>query len=80
MDQAGKALVQSVIDVTKALGKYSIAEGVEDYDKSIALAEMGCDSIQGYLFAKPMPPTDAAHTLEYLRSYQLAVTSENTLV
>ena len=51
----GSALVRSVIDVTSALGLTSIAEGVEHQSQRAALDALGCDCIQGYLFAKPMP-------------------------
>jgi len=58
-----RALVQSVIDVTHALGMVSIAEGVEQPDQYNALEELGCDAIQGYLFARPQPGLDTGQTL-----------------
>jgi diguanylate cyclase (GGDEF)-like protein len=58
-----RALVQSIIDVTHALGMISIAEGVEDPEQFSTLAELGCDAIQGYLFARPAPGTSTARTL-----------------
>jgi EAL domain-containing protein (putative c-di-GMP-specific phosphodiesterase class I) len=50
-----RALVKSIIDVTHAVGMISVAEGVEDREQYCALAELGCDAIQGYLFARPHP-------------------------
>ena len=32
-----------------------VAEGVEDQDQLEALADYGCDQIQGYHFSRPMP-------------------------
>jgi EAL domain-containing protein (putative c-di-GMP-specific phosphodiesterase class I) len=32
-----------------------IAEGVEDGQTAKLLKEMGCDQVQGYYYAKPMP-------------------------
>jgi diguanylate cyclase (GGDEF)-like protein len=64
----GKALVQSFLDVTHALGKVSIAEGVERQDQCATLKELGCDHVQGYLFAKPMPATNVARALLQLRA------------
>ena len=58
LNREGTALVQSVIDVTRALGLSTIAEGVERQDQYATLDEMKCNHIQGYLFAKPMPPAD----------------------
>jgi EAL domain-containing protein (putative c-di-GMP-specific phosphodiesterase class I) len=52
------AVIKSVIDVTTALGLGSVAEGVEQQAQLVALEELGCDNIQGYLFAKPMPAAD----------------------
>ena len=51
-------MIKSVIDVTTALGLGSVAEGVEQQAQLVALEELGCDNIQGYLFAKPMPAAD----------------------
>ncbi len=62
----GSALVQSVIDITCALGLSTIAEGVEQEDQCTALAEMACSHIQGYLFARPMPASEAARALQRL--------------
>src|ERR1019366_4003568 len=69
-NREGTALVQSVIDVTRALGLSTIAEGVERQDQYAKLDEMKCNHIQGYLFAKPMPPADAARLLQRLGTHR----------
>jgi len=58
-----RALVQSIIHFTHALGMTSVAEGVEKPDQYDALGELGCDTIQGYLFARPQPAVDTGRTL-----------------
>ena len=58
--------MQSIIDVAKALGMKSIAEGVERPDQLAALDELGCDYIQGYLFAEPTPPAQMADAFRRL--------------
>lgn len=63
----GAALVRSVIDVTSALGLSSIAEGVELPGQRAVLEELGCDYIQGYLFAEATPHANTARTLRSLR-------------
>lgn len=66
----GTAVIKSVIDVTAALGLTSVAEGVEQQDQCTMLDNLGCNTIQGYLFAKPMPSAATALALTQLRTNQ----------
>jgi diguanylate cyclase (GGDEF)-like protein/PAS domain S-box-containing protein len=68
LDPAGAAMVRSVIDLSVALGLTTIAEGVERPDQLAALNDLGCNSIQGYLFAKPMSNRLFADALMKLRT------------
>ncbi len=54
-DQRDSAIVESLIDLSHKLGIRVVAEGVEDKNQLSHLTSMGCDFIQGYYFAKPMP-------------------------
>lgn len=36
-----------------------MAEGVETHAQANLLARLGCDYLQGYLFSRPVPETDA---------------------
>ncbi len=49
------AIVRAAIDLSHALGLEALAEGVEDKDTLSSLIASGCDSAQGFLFARPMP-------------------------
>jgi predicted signal transduction protein with EAL and GGDEF domain len=49
-----RAVVDAVIHLAHALGLKVVAEGVETERQRDVLIEMGCDELQGYLFAKPM--------------------------
>ena len=49
-----RAVVDAVIKLAHALGLKVVAEGVENQRQQAILAEMQCDELQGYLFAKPM--------------------------
>jgi len=53
----GRALVQSVLDVTHALGKISIAEGVEQAEQCDTLADLGATTSRGTSSPGPCPPT-----------------------
>jgi EAL domain-containing protein (putative c-di-GMP-specific phosphodiesterase class I) len=49
-------LVGSLITLCKELGVTVVAEGVETAAERDTLAALGCDRLQGYLFAKPGKP------------------------
>ncbi len=51
----GHELVKSIIAMAKSLNMKTVAEGVDEESLVDQLREMGCNAIQGYIFAKPMP-------------------------
>lgn len=51
-------IVRSTIDLAHALGLRVTAEGVDDATKMALLKVMGCDQLQGFHIAKPMPLTE----------------------
>jgi diguanylate cyclase (GGDEF)-like protein len=54
-DRDALLIVRSTIHMAHDLGLKVVAEGVEDETTLARLAELGCDTAQGYLFARPMP-------------------------
>jgi diguanylate cyclase (GGDEF)-like protein/PAS domain S-box-containing protein len=50
------AIVESVLQLAKALGVRAIAEGVETLDQADALRDLGCVYAQGYHYARPGKP------------------------
>ena len=61
-DTATRVITESIINMVKALGFESIAEGVEESQQYDYLCSIGCDVIQGYLFGKPLS-TDGVEEL-----------------
>jgi EAL domain-containing protein (putative c-di-GMP-specific phosphodiesterase class I) len=57
-DPVDEAIVASITDLGHRLGLRVVAEGVEDVQTAARLVELGCDELQGYLFAVPMPGPD----------------------
>ena len=49
-----RAVVDAVVKLAHALGLKVVAEGVENTRQQQILIELGCDELQGFLFAKPM--------------------------
>ena len=59
------ALVRTVIELGHSLGMRVTAEGVETEAQLACLKQLGCDTFQGYLFERPVPPQ---HCLELITS------------
>jgi PAS domain S-box-containing protein/diguanylate cyclase (GGDEF)-like protein len=51
----GKIFVENIIIITKELGSYVVAEGVESENQVAILKKLNCDCIQGYYYSKPTP-------------------------
>lgn len=49
-----EAVTGSIVSMAKALSMETVAEGVEHREQVEMLKKVGCDYIQGYVFAKPM--------------------------
>ena len=57
--QRAEAIISGVIMTARLLGIEVIAEGVETEDQAHLLRHMGCDKLQGYWIARPMPANEA---------------------
>jgi EAL domain-containing protein (putative c-di-GMP-specific phosphodiesterase class I) len=55
IDAEDRALVEGVLGLGRAFGRQVVAAGVENADLVRALIAIGCDLMQGYGLAKPMP-------------------------
>lgn len=64
-DKDKAAIVRTIQSLAEALEMKTTAEGVETREQADALARLGCNFGQGYLFARPMQADDA---LAYWRS------------
>jgi EAL domain-containing protein (putative c-di-GMP-specific phosphodiesterase class I) len=57
------AVVEAVVAMARALDMTIVAEGIETEPAAAALAALGCQFGQGYLFARPMTPGAFAKAL-----------------
>jgi len=66
-DNDDLVIVRSTIDLAHNMGRKVTAEGVETQAAWDLLEEMGCDLIQGYYIARPMP---AEELIKWLAKFQ----------
>lgn len=54
-NQNDLGIVQNTLKLARTLSLEAVAEGVEDNNTKELLSQLGCNRLQGYLFARPMP-------------------------
>ncbi len=57
-DSAARAILESSMAMAQKLGLTTVAEGVETEAELELMRDIGCDNVQGYLIARPMPTDD----------------------
>ena len=67
VDPAARAILESSIKLGKTLGLNVVVEGIEAETDYKLAAALGCDEIQGFYIAKPMP---AEEFTEWLSAYK----------
>ena len=60
---ASGVLVRSIVSLGSSLGLRIVAEGVEDAETLEHLRDLGCDMVQGYHVARPVPGPELHATL-----------------
>ena len=59
------AILTAITSLAKSLGKRVVAEGVETVAQRDYLIDIGCDTLQGYLFGRPMRAKQIEELLGY---------------
>ena len=67
-DALSRHILDSIIELSAKLDLGIVAEGVETQEQSQYLADHGVDFLQGYLFARPMPPSEFIRALQAQRT------------
>ena len=49
-------MARAVVDMAHAMGRYTVAEGVETAEQFHVLRGIGVDAYQGWLFSRPLAP------------------------
>jgi len=50
----GRAMIDTIVTIARNLSLSTVAEGVETKEQKELMTSMKCDSIQGYLYSKPL--------------------------
>ncbi|MGU3392372.1 sensor domain-containing phosphodiesterase [Sphingomonas sp. M1A8_2b] len=61
-------LVETMIGLAQRLGYRVVAEGVETEDAASVLAQIGCEEAQGFLFGRPMEPSNFVQWMSAVQS------------
>ena len=59
-----REITRAIVNLARTLGVKTVAEGVETKQQAEILAEMGCNEMQGFLYA---PPVDASTMAQILK-------------
>jgi EAL domain-containing protein (putative c-di-GMP-specific phosphodiesterase class I) len=54
-DEQDRAIVLAMLQIARSLRLATVAEGIEDAEVVERLRAMGCEEVQGYLYARPQP-------------------------
>ncbi len=71
-----KTVLQNIINMAKELNIHTVAEGVESQEHIDILREIGCENVQGYYYAKPMPAELFTLQSNTIRSEHSEITTE----
>lgn len=69
-----KKILSSVVNMAKAIGIHTLAEGVETKEQMLFLKSIGCEMLQGYYYSKPM---DSEMYVDYLTNSGIVVEKTN---
>ena len=62
------SVVHMITQLANGLGIETVAEGVETSDQSNRVADIGCDLIQGFYYAKPQSADQIEDVVEHIRT------------
>jgi diguanylate cyclase (GGDEF)-like protein len=66
-DSTDAAIVYATVELAHKLGIRVVAEGAEDEATWQALETLGCETVQGYVLSRPVPPEDLTQLLNTKR-------------
>jgi diguanylate cyclase (GGDEF)-like protein len=80
MDNGNDILVRVVTDLAHEFRMTAVAEGVECAETARRLRDIGCDVVQGFLYARPVPAADLPEMIEGIRAIHRETMSDSELL
>ncbi|MBR0664369.1 EAL domain-containing protein [Roseomonas hellenica] len=74
--KSAQILLRAVLNLGSVMGFEALAEGVETAEELETLKELGYQAMQGYHFARPMPPREA---IAWIHTFQSRLAAEAVL-
>ncbi len=65
-EEQGRRLVAGLCQLSHSMGIRVLCEGVETREQRDTVLELGCDLIQGFYYARPLPPREAERLLQQM--------------
>lgn len=63
-EERSRNIAKSIVSLDKSLGLIVIIEGVENKEQAELMKQFGCDLVQGFYFARPMPAKNFVDLLQ----------------
>ncbi|MEM7541482.1 MAG: EAL domain-containing protein [Pseudomonadota bacterium] len=75
-EPAHRAIVASVLELSRQLNVSTVAEGIETEEQAMTLLNMGCHSAQGYLYSRALNPSAFESFVTAARQPQTAAVAQ----
>ena len=59
-----RSLARTIVSMARSLELATVAEGVETPEQLARVVELGCDTVQGFLYSRPVPADEVPATIE----------------
>ncbi|MFN3955709.1 MAG: EAL domain-containing protein [Pararhodobacter sp.] len=77
-DGERQRMISAILSMAEQLELGTLAEGVETPQERAALAELGCQHLQGFAIARPMPPAEIAPWLRQVSQPDAPLQADRT--
>ena len=77
--QSNAEICRSIVKLSHEFSMKVVAESIETEEQALMMRELGCDTLQGYLFCRPVPVSEYAPWLLRIGNSRMAEARPNRL-